>query len=326
MQRASKESPDRSSSSGSSSGSGPVSTPEKAIVPPTVSADDGAQKQAALRVEKDLAGVPIPEVTSAAALNSAATASISSTPLAAGQLTGGGTEASNAQTDSNPRLSSALLEALDAQTGAPQKPTPASLAVLTSDSRRGTSESRRGSGDSVAEPLPASAYREKPQPSRFAAKPAAAAPPSDGGESTGTTSSAEAEPMASTRQAASPAAAALGLSVNVKNASRLRTESDMSQDAGDSPSSARPLLTGPSSATLAAAPGSVSVSPKGSVVGFMPMPAGFPHPLQADDTQVCSPVVMPDDIAPTLLVPQEVVHLLHSSLSRRNTHHHTGLQ
>ena len=273
MQRASKDLVDGSGSS--YSGSESASEPEKAIAPPTVSADDGAQKQAALRVDKDLAGVPIPEVTSAAALSSAATASISSTPLAAGQLTGGASEQTAPQPGSNPRLSSALLEALDAQTNAPQKATAASLAVQSPGSRR-------GSGDSVAEPLPASAYREKPQPSRFAAKPP---PASDGGESIGTSSSVEAQPMTSAGQAARPATA-LGLLVNVKDASTLRTESDMSQDAGGTPLSARALLTGPSSATLAAAPGSVTVSPKGSVIGFMPLPAAFPHPLQPDDTQV----------------------------------------
>jgi len=62
----------------------------------------------------------------------------------------------------------------------------------------------------------------------------------------------------------------------------MRTESDVSQDADNSPSSARPLLAGPSSSALAAAPGSVTVSPKGSVVGFMPVPAGQ-HPLESED-------------------------------------------
>ena len=276
MQRTSKDLPEDSRSSGSSS----ASEDQPAVKPQAVSADDGIQKQAALRVEKDLAGIQIPAVTSSAAIGSAATQPIGNTPLAAGQVSGGESEQAVSQAGgaSPARLSTALLEAHDAQTSEPQRPTPASLAVQTSDSRRGT-------GDSVAEPLPSSAYRAQPQPSRFAAKPTKAASPSDSGESTASGSYAEAEPMA-TAQGTKVAASAMGLSVAVNNANRLRTESDVSQDAGGTPTSARPLMTGPSSATLAAAPGSVAVSPKGSVVGFMPLPSGSPHPLQADDTQV----------------------------------------
>lgn len=276
MQRTSKDQPAASSSSSSSSGElEERSAAEPAVRPQAVSADDGLLKQAALRVEKDLAGVPIPEVTSSAAISSAATDAIGNTPLAAGQLTEG-QGASQPENPAASRLSTALLQAHDAQSSEPQKSVPASLAVQTSDSRRGT-------GDSVAEPLPASAYRAQPQPSRFAAKLRRAAPPSESGESTASSSYAEAEPF-SIGAGAKPAGAALGLSVVVNNTNR--TESDVSQDAGETPTSARPLLTGPSSTALAAAPGSVTVSPKGSVVGFMPLPAGSPHPLQADDTQV----------------------------------------
>ena len=277
MQRTSKDQPVESSSSSSSGEPEERSAAVPAVRPQAVSADDGLLKQAALRVEKDLAGVPIPEVTSSAAISSAATDAIGNTPLAAGQLTEG-QGASQPENPAASRLSTALLQAHDAQTSEPQKSVPASLAVQTSDSRRGT-------GDSVAEPLPASAYRAQPQPSRFAAKPTRAAPPSESGESTASSSYAEAEPFSS-GAGAKPAAAAMGLSVVVNNANRLRTESDVSQDARETPTSARPLLTGPSSTAFAAAPGSVTVSPKGSVVGFMPLPAGSPHPLQADDTQV----------------------------------------
>lgn len=277
MQRTSKDDPDQSSSS-SSSESQSAAVP--AVQPQAVSVEDGLQKQAALRVEKDLAGVLIPEVTSSAAISSAATAAIGNTPLAAGQVTGGPPDQMPSQPEGPPasRLSTALLQAHDAQTSEPNSSVPPSLAVQAPDSRRGTD-------DSVAEPLPSSAYRAQPKPSRFAAKPAPAGPPSESGESTASSSYAEAEPMTS-MQAAKPAATAMGLSVAVNNANRIRTESDVSQDVEETPTSARPLFTGPSSSSLAAAPGSVTVSPKGSVVGFMPLPAGSPHPLQADDTQV----------------------------------------
>ena len=83
----------------------------------------------------------------------------------------------------------------------------------------------------------------------------------------------------------------------------MRTESDISQDV-ETPSSARPLLAGTSSAALAAAPGSVHVSPKGSVIGFMPVPASQ-HPLHGEeDTMVgCS--------VPGLLA-SSLTHLAHT--------------
>ena len=298
MQRSSKDVPegDSSSSSGESEPRG--------ILPRTVSADDGALKKAALQVQKDLAGVAIPEVTSVAALNAAATAPIGNTPLAAGQ---------DAPSIANPtagepsRLSPELLRALDAQTEAQpvrQSAVPASLAVQPADSRRGTNDSvaeplpssayakgrssaTGGRKDSVYEPLPQSAYAGKPQPSRFAASPRGppdpAASDSEDSDSVASEDYPEAPLRAGGKAAPgrSTAAEAMGLTLAVKAASRMRTESDISQDT-EGPTSARPLLAGTSSAALAAAPGSVHVSPKGSVVGFMPLPATH-HPLHGDD-------------------------------------------
>ena len=282
MNRASKDRLDDGDSSSSSSSEGPQSE-EPRVLPRAVSAEDGALKKAALQVQKDLAGVEIPEVTSTAALSAAATASIRSDPLAAGQLQTDapafGTEQPAAPEPS--RLSSAVLRALDAETaaqGLPDRAPPPSLAVQTPGSRRGT-------GDSVAEPLPSSAYTKRglptnatldsprQQPSRFA-KPQGPASYSEDSESV----ASDTEPMPTSARGAAPSG---------KAASRMRTESDVSQDNGDNtPSSARPLLQpGPSSSALAAAPGSVTVSPKGSVVGFMPMPAGQ-HPLQSGDYEM----------------------------------------
>ena len=300
MQRTSK---DRSEDSdGSSSYSDDQQSEQPRVLPRAVSAEDGALKKAALQVQRDLAGLRIPEVTSAAAQNAAATAPMRSTPLAAGQLQGNNEPDPSASEPS--RLSPALLRALDAETDAqagPGKAPPASLAVQAADSRRGTGDSvaeplpasaysKRSAAapnarnDSVFEPLPASAYPNK-QPSRFASPRGAPAPAvSESGDSDSASDGyPEAAPMAvAGAKSRGKAADAMGLTVAVKAASRMRTESDVSQDADNSPSSARPLLAGPSSSALAAAPGSVTVSPKGSVVGFMPVPAGQ-HPLESED-------------------------------------------
>ena len=290
MQRSSKDVPE--GSTGSSSSSKESETP--GVLPRTVSVDDGALKKAALQVQKDLAGVEIPEVTSVAAQSAAATAPLGSTPLAAGQEAVSGTGQTSVETS---RLSPALLRALDAETEAQPRPQPgiaASLAVQPAESRRGT-------GDSVAEPLPASAYKSdksvdkqkapanagKSQTSRFAASPRGGARASYS-DSQSSASDDDAVPPAAARDASvkGAAAEAMGLTVAVKAASRMRTESDISQDA-ESPSSARPLLAGTSSAALAAAPGSVHVSPKGSVVGFMHVPSSQ-HPLHHEDDTMAS--------------------------------------
>ena len=245
-----------------------------------VSADDGALKKAALQVQKDLAGVEIPEVTSVAALSAAATAPIGTTPLAAGQDTP--VTADTAQVETS-RLSPALLRALDAKTetktGRRSGVTP-SLSVQPADSRRGT-------GDSIAEPMPATAYAGKPQPSRFAASPqwapGPAVPESQSSDSDASEGYPEPSPKAGAQRAPDKdtAAEAVGLTVAVNTASRMRTVSDLSQDM-ESPSSARPLLAVSSSTALPSAPGPVHVSPKGSVIGFMPVPAGQ-HPLRGED-------------------------------------------
>ncbi len=297
MQRTSK---DRSEDSdGSSSYSDDQQSEQPRVLPRAVSAEDGALKKAALQVQRDLAGLKIPEVTSAAAQSAAAIAPMRSTPLAAGQLQG------NNEPAEPSRLSPALLRALDAETNAPAGPgiaPPASLAVQAADSRRGTGDSvaeplpssayskqsraaPNARNDSVFEPLPASAYPTKQQPSRFASPRGAPAPAaSESGDSDSASDGyPEAAPMAvAGAKSRGKAADAMGLTVAVKAASRMRTESDVSQDADNSPSSARPLLAGPSSSALAAAPGSVTVSPKGSVVGFMPVPSGQ-HPLETED-------------------------------------------
>ncbi len=301
MQRTSKDRPE--DSDGSSSYSDDQQSDQPRVLPRAVSAEDGALKKAALQVERDLAGLKIPEVTSAAAQSAAATAPMRSTPLAAGQLQGNNEPAEPSTTEPS-RLSPALLRALDAETNAqagPGKAPPASLAVQAADSRRGTGDSvaeplpasaysKRSAAapnarnDSVFEPLPASAYPNK-QPSRFASPRGAPAPAvSESGDSDSASDGyPEAAPMAvAGAKSRGKAADAMGLTVAVKAASRMRTESDVSQDADNSPSSARPLLAGPSSSALAAAPGSVTVSPKGSVVGFMPVPAGQ-HPLESED-------------------------------------------
>ena len=301
MQRSSKDAIEETAGSSSSS----EEAEPRGVLPRTVSADDGALKKAALQVQKDLAGIEIPEITSVAAQSAAATAPIGSAPLAASQ---------DAPSIANPtvvetsRLSPELLRALDAQTEALpglQSGVPASLAVQPADSRRGTNDSvaeplpssaytkgrsgaPEGRKDSVYEPLPASAYAGKAQPSRFAASPRGvpgpAASDSEGSES----SSGSRDPSPRGGRGAAPskasAAEAMGLTVAVKAASRMRSESNISQDI-ESPSSARPLLVGASSAALAAAPGSVHVSPKGSVVGFMPIPSNQ-HPLNEDDSMV----------------------------------------
>ena len=302
MNRTSKDRPDMDDDASSSSSSTQRSE-EPRVLPRAVSADDGALKKAALQVEKDLAGVEIPEVTSAAAINAAATASIRSTPPAAGQLQPEGPAAGTEPS----RLSSAALRALDAETamqGVNQQGSPASLAVQPAESRRGT-------GDSVAEPLPKSAYATK-QPSRFAKS--QDAPTASYSESESAASDNEAAPMAAGR---GKAADAMGLTVAVKAASRMRTDSDLSQDNADnSPSSARPLLTGPSSSALAAIPGSVHVSPKGSVIGFMPLPANQ-HPLQSQDfeTRVSPACLQLVHILPTVIsMPPAVVMPTASSM------------
>ena len=307
MQRSNRDRSDESD--GSSSSSGNEQSDQPRVLPRTVSADDGALKKAALQVAKDMAGVNIPEVTSAAAMSAAATASMRSTPLAAGQIQGG-TQPGDARASASEssRLSPALLQALNAETqsqSGTQRNTPLSLAVQGADSRRGTGDSvaeplpssaysKRGSSsvtapdgrkDSVFEPMPTSAYTTKQQPSRFASPRGGPAPAaSDSGSSDSASDGyPEAAPKAiSAAKGRGTAAEAMGLTVAVNAASRMRTESDMSQDAQDSPSSARPLLTGPSSSALAAVPGSVTVSPKGSVVGFMPVPSGQ-HPLQSQE-------------------------------------------
>ena len=302
MQRTSKEQSE--DSDGSSSYSDDQQSEQPRVLPRAVSAEDGALKKAALQVQRDLAGVRIPEVTSAAAQSAAAIAPMRSTPLAAGQLQGNN-EPAEASASEPARLSPALLRALDAETNAqagPGKAPPASLAVQAADSRRGTGDSvaeplpssayskRSGAApnarnDTVFEPLPASAYPTKQQPSRFASPRGAPAPAaSESGDSDSASDGyPEAAPMAVVgAKSRGKAADAMGLTVAVKAASRMRTESDVSQDADNSPSSARPLLAGPSSSALAAAPGSVTVSPKGSVVGFMPVPAGQ-HPLESED-------------------------------------------
>lgn len=305
MQRSSRDRPTEESDGSSSSSDDQQPEPRRAL-PRAVSADDGALKKAALQVERDLAGVEIPEVTSAAAQSAAATASMRSTPLAAGQLQEepAGSSAEGPSATEPSRLSPAMLRALDAETDAqagPQQGTPASLAAQAADSRRGTGDSvaeplpssaysKRGASDgrkdSLFEPMPPSAYSSKAQPSRFAnprGGPAAASDSEDS-ESGASDSYPEAAPMATAgARGKGKAAEAMGLTVAVKAASRMRTESDVSQDAENSPSSARPLLQGPSSSALAAAPGSVTVSPKGSVVGFMPVPSAGQHPLQSQD-------------------------------------------
>ena len=307
MQRSNRDRSDESD--GSSSSSGNEQSDQPRVLPRTVSADDGALKKAALQVAKDMAGVNIPEVTSAAAMSAAATASMRSTPLAAGQIQGGTQPGdAGASASESSRLSPALLQALNAETqsqSGTQRNTPFSLAVQGADSRRGTGDSvaeplpssaysKRGSSsvtapdgrkDSVFEPMPTSAYTTKQQPSRFASPRGGPAPAaSDSGSSDSASDGyPEAAPKAiSAAKGKGTAAEAMGLTVAVNAASRMRTESDMSQDAQDSPSSARPLLTGPSSSALAAVPGSVTVSPKGSVVGFMPVPSGQ-HPLQSQE-------------------------------------------
>ena len=294
MQRTSKEQSE--DSDGSSSYSDDQQSEQPRVLPRAVSAEDGALKKAALQVQRDLAGVRIPEVTSAAAQSAAATAPMRSTPLAAGQLQGNNEPAEPSASEPL-RLSPALLRALDAETNAQAGPGKAPPA-----SRRGTGDSvaeplpssayskRSGAApnarnDTVFEPLPASAYPTKQQPSRFASPRGAPAPAaSESGDSDSASDGyPEAAPMAVVgAKSRGKAADAMGLTVAVKAASRMRTESDVSQDADNSPSSARPLLAGPSSSALAAAPGSVTVSPKGSVVGFMPVPAGQ-HPLESED-------------------------------------------
>ena len=269
MQRSSKDVSEGSRGSGSST----EESERLGVLARAVSADDGALKKAALQVQKDLAGVEIPEVTSVAALSAAATASIGSTPLAAGQDTPA--TADTAQVEAS-RLSPALLRALDAETetkAGRQSGVPASLSVQTADSRRGT-------GDSVAEPMPATAYAGKPQPSRFAGPQKAPGPAAPESESS-SSSASEGYPDTSRRTGVTTApdkdtaAEAMGLTVAVKAANRMRTVSDPDME---SPPSARPLLAGPSSAV----PGPVHVSPKGSVIGFMPVPASQ-HPLHGED-------------------------------------------
>ncbi|DBA94620.1 hypothetical protein WJX77_009861 [Trebouxia sp. C0004] len=307
MQRTSEDR--HEDSDGSSSYSDDQQSEQPSLLPRAVSAEDGALKKAALQVERDLAGLEIPEVTSAAAQSAAATAPMRSMPLAAGQLQGNNEPAEPSATEPS-RLSPALLRALDAETNAqagPGKAPPASLAVQAADSRRGTGDSvaeplpasayAKGSAaapnarkHSVSEPLPASAYPTKQQPSRFASPRGVPAPAvSESGDSDSASDGyPEAAPMAvASAKSRGKAADAMGLTVSVKAASRMRTESDVSQDADNSPSSARPLMAGPSSSALAAAPGSVTVSPKGSVVGFMPFPAGQ-HPLESEDYDTMS--------------------------------------
>lgn len=286
MQRSSKDVPEGSEGSSSSS-----DEPERlGVLARTVSADDGALKKAALQVQKDLAGVEIPEITSVAALSAAATAPIGSAPLAAGQDIPATADTAQVETS---RLSPALLRALEAETetkSGRQAGASASLAVQPADSRRGT-------GDSVAEPMPATAYAGKPQPSRFAAGPQrATGPVAPESESSSNASEDYPDPSAKAGARTAPvkdtAAEARGLTVAVNANSTMRTVSDLSQDM-ESPSSARPLLAGPSSA-LPSAPGPVHVSPKGSVIGFMPVPAGQ-HPLHGEDDSM---VRCPDKLRP----------------------------
>ena len=102
MQRSSKDVPEGSEGSSSSS-----DEPERlGVLARAVSADDGALKKAALQVQKDLAGVEIPEITSVAALSAAATAPIGSAPLAAGQDIPATADTTQVETS---RLSPALL-------------------------------------------------------------------------------------------------------------------------------------------------------------------------------------------------------------------------
>lgn len=291
MQSSSKDAPEENSGSSSSS----EGSERLGVLARAVSADDGALKKAALQVQKDLAGVEIPEVTSVAALSAAATASIGNTPLAAGQDT-----PATAATDASSRLSPALLRALDAETDTQsgrQSGVPASLAVQPAGSRRGSS-------DSVAEPLPSSAYAVsrpnapdsrkesamatgtagKPQPSRFAASPRGAPGPA-ASESGSSDSEGFLEPSAGAGARATPgrntAAPSRGLTVAVPAGGMRGTEADVPQDT-ESPSSARPLLAGPFSTGVVRTPGPVHVSPKGSVIGFMPVPPGQ-HPLHGED-------------------------------------------
>lgn len=281
MQRSSKDVPEGSRGSSSSS----EASQRQGVLARAVSADDGALKKAALQVQKDLAGVEIPEITSVAALSAAATAPIGSTPLAAGQDTPATADTAQVETS---RLSPALLRALDAETetkAGRQSGVPASLSVQPADSRRGT-------GDSVAEPMPATAYAGKPQPSRFAASPQRAPGPAAPESESSSSNASEGYPPrngATTTSDKDTAAEAMGLTVGVTAA--MRTGSDLSQDL-ESPSSARPLLAGPSTA-LPSAPGPVHVSPKGSVIGFMPVPASQ-HPLHGeDDSMVRRPHSVP---------------------------------
>ena len=300
MQRSSKDVPEENSGSSFSS----EESEHVGVLARAVSADDGALKKAVLQVQKDLAGIEIPEVTSVAALSAAATASMGNTPLAAGQDTPATADAASTETS---RLSPALLRALDAETetkSGRQSAVPASLAVQPADSRRGTGDSVAeplpssaygksrspapdGRKDSLFEPMPATAYAGKPQPSRFAASPRGAPGPAAPESESSDSVASEDYPESPLRADAAPtpgrdtAAEAMGLTVAVKAASRMRTESDVSQDM-DSPLSARPLLAGPSSAALSPAPGPVHVSPKGSVIGFMPVPAGQ-YPLHGED-------------------------------------------
>ena len=275
MQRSSKDVPEGRRDSSSSS----RESERLGVLARAVSADDGALKKAALQVQKDLAGVEIPEVTSVAALSAAATAPIGSTPLAAGQDTPATADTAQVETS---RLSPALLRALDAETetkASRQSGVPASLSVQPADSRRGT-------GDSVAEPMPATAYAGKPQPSRFAASPQKGPGPAAPESESSSSDASEGYPNSPRRTGAAIApgkdagAEAMGLTVAVKAAERMRTVSDSSQNM-ESPSSARPLLAGPSTA-VPSAPGPVHVSPKGSVIGFMPVPASQ-HPLHGED-------------------------------------------
>lgn len=298
MQRSSKDVPEQSPGSSSSS----EKSERLGALPRAVSADDGALRKAALQVQKDLAGIEIPEVTSVAALSAAAILSIGNNPLAAGQDTPA--TADSAVSDAPNRLSPALLRALDAETDTQsgrQSGFPASVAVQPASSRR-------GSNDSVAEPLPSSAYAEsksrgpdgrkggvleskptttagKSQPSRFAVSPRGAPGPA---ATESESSDSEGYPEPSPRGAgarATPgrgtAAPSRGLAVAVPAANRTGSGADGAQDM-ESPSSARALLAGPFPSAVVGAPGPVHVSPKGSVIGFMPVPHGQ-HPLHGED-------------------------------------------
>lgn len=308
MQRSSRDVPEQTSGSSSSSDK----SERLGVLPRAVSADDGALRKAALQVQKDLAGVEIPEVTSVAALSAAATSSIGNTPLAAGQDTPATAE--SAVSDAPNRLSPALLRALDAETDTQsgrQSGFPASLAVQPAGSRR-------GSNDSIAEPLPSSAYAEsksrgpdgrkgsgleskptatagKSQPSRFAVSPRGApgpaAPESESSDSEGYPEPTPGGAGAGATPGQGTAAPSRGLAVAVPAANRAGSEADGAQDM-ESPSSARPLLAGPFSTAVVGAPGPVHVSPKGSVIGFMPVPHGQ-HPLHGeDDSMVRRPLTL----------------------------------